>query len=136
MTEYCHVTDPATAVREALTAVRDPELDEDGGALGCGAGSAAEGDGVRVRLRLPTYFCAPNFAYLMVADARTAAEAVPGVARAEVVLEDHFAGEEITAGVAQGSGFGGTFPGLAAGELDDLRRRFRRKAFIARQDRL
>ena len=32
----------------------------------------------RVELRLPTYWCAPNFAYLMVADARAALEALPG----------------------------------------------------------
>jgi hypothetical protein len=61
---------------------------------------------------------------------------VAGVGRAEVVLEDHFAAAEVTAGVAQGRGFAGTFPDLAAGELDDLRRQFRRKAFVARQDRL
>ena len=32
-----------------------------------------------VHLRLPTYFCAPNFAFLMVADAHDAVAAVPGV---------------------------------------------------------
>ncbi len=34
-----------------------------------------------MRLRLPTYFCAPNFAFLMVADAYDAVSAVPGVPR-------------------------------------------------------
>ena len=42
------------------------------------------GDGdVDVRLRLPTPQCAPNFAYLMAADARAAVRRLPGVARGE-----------------------------------------------------
>ena len=58
-------------------------------------------DGVAgVRLRLPTYFCAPNFAFLMVADAYDAVSQVDGVRRAEVVLEDHFASDAINGGVA------------------------------------
>ena len=62
-----------------------------------------DGDGP-VRLRLPTYFCAPNFAFLMVADAHDAVGAVPGVRRAEVVLDDHFAADAINAGVAARAG--------------------------------
>ncbi len=46
-----------------------------------------------VHLRLPTYFCAPNFAFLMVADAYDAVSSVPGVTRAVILLDDHFAGE-------------------------------------------
>ena len=33
---------------------------------------------VTVGLRLPTFFCAPNFSFLMVADAYDAVSAVPG----------------------------------------------------------
>ena len=51
-----------------------------------------------VRLRLPTFFCAPNFSFLMVADAYDAVSAVPGVTRADVALDDHHASEEINAG--------------------------------------
>ncbi|WP_328610447.1 metal-sulfur cluster biosynthetic enzyme [Amycolatopsis sp. NBC_00345] len=75
--------------------------------------------------------CAPNFAYLMVADAHDAVLALPSVGTVEVVLEDHFAAEEINAGVAASSGFSGSFPGQANGELAELRLTFRRKAHLA-----
>jgi metal-sulfur cluster biosynthetic enzyme len=120
----------------ALGTVRDPELDESIVELGFVAALDLEGDSVRVRLRLPTYFCAPNFAYLMVADAQEALSALPGVRQVDVALTDHFAADEINLGVAGRQGFAATFDGLADGELDGLRRTFRRKAFIARQDRL
>jgi metal-sulfur cluster biosynthetic enzyme len=70
----------------ALETVRDPELDEPITSLGFVASCTVSGDGdAQVRLRLPTYFCAPNFAFLMVADAYDAVAALPGVRRAEVI---------------------------------------------------
>jgi metal-sulfur cluster biosynthetic enzyme len=123
-------------VLEALGAVRDPELDESVVELGFVAAVQTGTDAVRVELRLPTYFCAPNFAWLMVADARAAVAALPDAGPVEVVLADHFAAEEINAGVAAAKGFAGTFAGLADDELDELRLTFRRKAFLARQERL
>jgi hypothetical protein len=89
-----------------------------------------------MRLRLPTYFCAPNFAFLMVADSYEAASAVPGVARALVELEDHFAAEAINAGVAARAGFASSFAGFAEGELDQLRVDFVRKAVLAGTERV
>jgi metal-sulfur cluster biosynthetic enzyme len=124
------------AILEALGHVRDPELDEPITDLGFVTDVKVGEDAVRVRLRLPTYFCAPNFAYLMVADARAAVESVPGAGRAEIVLEDHHDAERINAGVAAGRGFAATYGGEAGGELDELRLVFRRKAFLARQERL
>ncbi|MEV4170490.1 iron-sulfur cluster assembly protein [Nonomuraea sp. NPDC049709] len=125
-----------SAIWDALATVRDPELDEPITDLGF-VGSAEVRDGrASVRLRLPTYFCAPNFAYLMVADARDAVRAVPGVVSVDVRLADHFAADEINAGVAEGDGFAGTFPGQARGELDELRLVFRRKAYLASLERL
>jgi len=85
----------------ALETVRDPELDEPITSLGFVASCAVSAAGdAQVRLRLPTYFCAPNFAYLMVADAYDAVSALPGVRHAEVILEDHFASDVINGGVA------------------------------------
>jgi metal-sulfur cluster biosynthetic enzyme len=124
-------------VQSALDTVRDPELDEPVTALGFIAGVAVSCEGIAtVHLRLPTYFCAPNFAFLMVADAYDAVSAVPGVARAEIVLDDHFAAAEINAGVAARAGFVGSFGALAAAELDDLRADFLRKAVLAGTDRV
>jgi metal-sulfur cluster biosynthetic enzyme len=121
----------------ALGTVRDPELDEPITALGFVASCTVSGDGdVRVRLRLPTYFCAPNFAFLMVADAYDAVATVPGVRHAEVVLEDHFASDAINGGVAAQSGFVGSFSGEAVSELDGLRADFLRKAVLAGTDQV
>jgi metal-sulfur cluster biosynthetic enzyme len=124
-------------VLAALDTVRDPELDEPVTTLGFVAAATVSCDGIaNVHLRLPTYFCAPNFAFLMVADAYDAVAAVPGVTRAEVVLDDHFASDEINGGVAARAGFADTFGELAAGELDQLRTDFLRKAVFAGTDRV
>lgn len=120
----------------ALRGVRDPELDQTLVELGFVTDVAVDGTAVAVRLRLPTYFCAPNFAYLMVADARRAVEGLAGVDVARIALEDHFTAEEINAAVDRDAGFTEAFPGEAQGELDDLRTLFARKALTARQGRL
>jgi metal-sulfur cluster biosynthetic enzyme len=124
-------------VLAALGTVYDPELDEPITALGF-VGSCvvtAEGD-VGVRLRLPTPQCAPNFAYLMAADARAAVRRLPDVRDVTVVLEDHYTGDEINAAVGRGDGFASAFPGETAGSLDTLRELFQRKALLARQARV
>lgn len=127
--------DPVLAIRRALDTVRDPELDESIVSLDFVASVTVDGATATVELRLPTYFCAPNFAYLMVADAHDAVMSVPGVERAVIRLIDHFASDEINAGVAGGRGFAGSFPGLADDELAELRLTFRRKAHRAGQER-
>lgn len=121
----------------ALDAVRDPELDEPVTTLGFVASCTLSDYGVaEVRLRLPTYFCAPNFAFLMVADAYDAVSAVDGVVRTEVVLEDHFASDQINRGVAARAGFTQVFDGEAVAELGQLRTDFLRKAVLAGTDRV
>jgi metal-sulfur cluster biosynthetic enzyme len=124
-------------VLAALDTVRDPELDEPVTELGFVSSCivSAAGD-VQVRLRLPTYFCAPNFAFLMVADAYDAVSALAGVRRTEVLLDDHFASDAINSGIAARAGFAESFGDLADGELDQLRTDFVRKAVLAGTDRV
>jgi metal-sulfur cluster biosynthetic enzyme len=124
------------AVLGALSRVRDPELDEPLTDLGFVAEVRVGGPSVAVHLRLPTYFCAPNFAYLMVADSRAAVLALPGVEEVVVSLDDHFASDEINGAVDRGGGFEEAFPGETDGELSELRTLFQRKAFAGRQGRL
>jgi metal-sulfur cluster biosynthetic enzyme len=124
------------AVLGALTGVRDPELDESLPALGFVAGIEVADDAVAVSLRLPTYWCAPNFAYLMVADARRALLALDGVREAHVTLADHFSAEEITTAVDHGGELEDAFPGESDGSLEEVRGIFLRKAFVARQGRV
>jgi metal-sulfur cluster biosynthetic enzyme len=130
-------TDRRSRVLAALDDVRDPELDEPITTLGFVASChvSAAGD-VAVRLRLPTYFCAANFAFLMVADAYDVIAALPEVRNVDVVLEDHFAGAQINAGVAARAGFVASFNGEAADELDELRRTFVTKAMLAGTDQV
>jgi metal-sulfur cluster biosynthetic enzyme len=119
----------------ALAEVRDPELDEPITTLGFVASASLAEDGTAsVHLRLPTYFCAPNFAYLMVADAYDSVAALDEVRRAEVVLDDHFAADAINDGVAARAGFARSFTGEAAGELDELRANFLGKSVLAGTD--
>jgi metal-sulfur cluster biosynthetic enzyme len=128
----------ATSVIEALAEVRDPELDEPITRLGfvtsCEVTTAGE---VAVVLRLPTPQCAPNFAFLMAADARAALHRLPDVRAVSVMLEDHYTGEEINGAINRGQGFTGAFPGETEDdELTALRELFLRKALVARQSRL
>lgn len=132
----------AGRVWEALRTVRDPELDTDVVSLDfVGSVEIDENDRgrvARVTLRLPTYFCAPNFAFLMVADAWDAVSTVDGLTDVEVTLIDHFASDAINTGVAARAGFvssmAGTEIGEAVDELHDLRRTFTERALMAGTD--
>jgi metal-sulfur cluster biosynthetic enzyme len=135
--ECADQTAVTAAVWSALGTVQDPELDEPLTDLGFVSRSEVSPDGAAVvRLRLPTYFCAPNFAFLMVADAYDAVSAVPGVTETDVQLEDHFAADTINGGVAARAGFVASFDGEAVNELDGLRADFLRKAVLAGTDRV
>ena len=128
------MTPSAEEVRAALDRVIDPELDRSVVALDfVQAVEVTQGE-VRVALRLPTYWCSPNFAYLMVGDADEALRAVPGVTRVRVELVEHFAGERISDAVQAGLSFREAFPDQADGGLSELRRKFRLKAFVVRQE--
>ena len=121
----------------ALDAVYDPELDEPITTLGFVSSCVVtEAGDVSVRLRLPTPQCAPNFAFLMGADARAAVRRLPDVRDVTIVLEDHYTGEEINAALGRGDDFESAFPGETAGSLDALRELFQRKALLGRQARV
>ena len=84
------MTGTVTGVWQALGTVMDPELDEPITDLGFVESSTVSDDGVAtVVLQLPTFFCAPNFAFLMVADAFDAVMEVDGVRHAVVTLKEN-----------------------------------------------
>jgi metal-sulfur cluster biosynthetic enzyme len=142
VTDTSSTTGPVVdEVWEALRTVRDPELDTDVVSLDFVASATVDPDRIaHVRLRLPTYFCAPNFAFLMVADAWDAVSQVPGLGDVDVQLLDHFASDAINAGVAARAGFVGSMAGTGVGEaveeLDDLRRKFTERAVMAGTDQV
>lgn len=128
------MTVSAAAVWDAMDGVIDPELDRSLVELEFVRSVEVGEDDVHVALRLPTYWCSPNFAYLMVGDAQEAVRRVPGAERVRIDLVDHYAGERISAAIEAGLSFQEAFPDQAEGGLDDLRRKFRLKAFVVRQE--
>ncbi len=131
-------TTTTASVMGALAAVYDPELDEPITRLGfvssCEVSPAGD---VEVVLRLPTPQCAPNFAFLMAADARAVVRRLPDVREVSIRLEDHYTGDEINAALGRGDGFTGAFPGETVDDdLASLRELFLRKALVGRQSRL
>jgi metal-sulfur cluster biosynthetic enzyme len=119
-----------------LAKVCDPELDQPLTELGFISGVSIDGNAVTVHFRLPTFWCAANFAFMMAADIRERLSELPWVERVDVRLQDHFFDQEINAGVNGGKTFVDTFPGLSTDNLDELRETFRVKALLARQERL
>jgi metal-sulfur cluster biosynthetic enzyme len=120
-----------------LHTVVDPELDEP--VTGMGFISRTEVDAsdcVHVDFRLPTYWCAANFAFMMADDMRTALRALPWVKGTSIVLGDHMYADTINRGVAEGLSFQETFKDEANGNLDEVRRTFLVKAFQRRQEAL
>jgi metal-sulfur cluster biosynthetic enzyme len=125
------------AVLSALRAVNDPELDESLVELGFVDSVSVDGERAEIVLRLPTFWCAPNFAYLMAHDAREETLRVPGVREVQVLLKDHMCSDEISTGVSAGQSFTSVFPGQTDGDdLGELRALFRGKAFGMRQEQL
>ncbi len=128
---------PLAEVWARLGAVLDPELDEPITELGFVECVELSGDGqLWIRLRLPTYWCAANFAYMIAADARERVAGLRGVREAVIELADHYCGGEIGRAASEGRSFAAAFAGEPTGELDELRAIFRAKAFMRRQERL
>jgi metal-sulfur cluster biosynthetic enzyme len=125
-----------SAILGRLTQVLDPELDESILDLGFVRSLELRSGHASVALRLPTSWCAVNFAYLMAEDVRRALLAVEGIRRVTVRLGDHCAAAEIEAAVNDGRPFAEAFPGEGAGSLEALRLTFLSKGFLSRQERL
>ena len=123
------------AIYAAIADVLDPELDEPLVKLGFIDRVQVDGPDVTLIFKLPTYWCAPNFAYLMASDLRKKVRSVTGVRTVRVALLDHCAEEEVTNAVNQGQSFSEAFPDEAPEDehLEDLRRTFLRKGFLMRQ---
>jgi metal-sulfur cluster biosynthetic enzyme len=119
-------------VWRVLDRVNDPELDEAITEMGFVDQVTVKGRDVAVEFRLPTYWCSPNFAYLMAEGVRREVSALPWVARVTVLLRDHMFCDKVNAGVNGGLSFAAAF---GTGEdLGELRAKFEAKAFQRRQE--
>jgi metal-sulfur cluster biosynthetic enzyme len=124
-------------VWEALEGVTDPEIDESVTRLEFVTRVEIEDNStVKIQFRLPTYWCAPNFAFLMASDMREAVEALPWVEEVSVELLDHFSATLINRSVALKQDFRDAFPGETDGDLSQIRRTFLGKSYQRRQELL
>jgi metal-sulfur cluster biosynthetic enzyme len=121
-------------VRTRLDRVDDPELDESIVELGYVRELAIEGESVTVELVLPTAWCSPAFAWMMVTGAREEVCDLPGVEDCDVRLADHMHAAAINRGVSEGLAFEEVFPD-ADGGIDAVRRTLDEKARMGRQYR-
>src|SRR5215475_1645093 len=109
-------------VWDRLRDVIDPELDESVVELGFVTHVDVEsGEKVRIGFRLPTYWCAANFSYLMADDMRLAVGALPWVGEIEVTIGEHMYAEKINEGLKRGLSFAEAFGDEADDDLGALR---------------
>jgi metal-sulfur cluster biosynthetic enzyme len=128
------VQDRQAEVWACLQTVTDPELDESVTELNFVTKADVDSENrVHIEFRLPTYWCAANFSFLMADDMRRAVKALHWVEGVNVVLGEHMYADKINAGLARGLSFQETFGPEADGNLDDLRQTFLVKAFQRRQ---
>lgn len=133
---------PLEQVWARLDLVMDPELDEPVTDMGfieavsiTDLTNGHNASTVEVTFRLPTYWCSPNFAFLMAESIKREIEVLPWVGQAVVMLQDHMAAAEMNAAVNSGASFGSVFEDLHPGEdLSALREKFDVKAFQRRQE--
>ena len=124
-------------VMARLDRVLDPELDESVLSLGFVERVDSDDEGnISVSLRLPTYWCAANFSYLMASDVRDGLLAVEGVNSVTVKLGEHFAGREVQDGTGPGKTFGEAFRDGGPDTLEETRQIFLVKGYYNRQERL
>jgi len=127
-------TGRVSEVLARLAYVTDPELDEPVTELGFVTGvDVDEAGSVRVGFRLPTYWCAANFAFLMADDMRREISALPWVGAIQVELGEHMYAETINRAMKTGMSFQDAFAEEADGNLDEVRQIFAIKAFQRRQ---
>jgi metal-sulfur cluster biosynthetic enzyme len=124
-------------IRSALDSVTDPEIDESVVSLDFVSDiKIDEDDRVEIEFRLPTYWCAPNFAFLMASDMRDAVSQLDWVNGVTVKLIDHFSAELINRGVAKRQDFRDAFPGETDDDLTAIRQKFLGQAYERRQELL
>lgn len=134
-------TAPLHARRQAelwqrLAEVNDPELDESITDMGFVERAEISADGtVDVDFRLPTYWCSPNFAFLMLDGVRMALDGLSWRPAYRVRLQDHMFADEVNRGIAAGKSFGQIFGELSGDcDIETLRETFRLKAYKRRQE--
>jgi len=123
-------------VMDKLNDVMDPELDQSLVELGFIDDVKIEGAEIYISFRLPTYWCSPNFAYMMANDIYEKVSELSWVTKIKVELKDHSFAREINQGISNRKTFEEIFSNISGGNLDQLRKTFKIKAFYSRQEKL
>ena len=122
---------------QRLDLVADPELDEPITDMGFVERVEVDLDtrSVEVEFRLPTYWCSPNFAFLMAFDIRHEIGKMTWVQNVKVTLNDHCFADRVNDGVNGNKKFTEVFADYCNGDdLDAIRLKFLEKAFVRRQE--
>ncbi len=115
-----------------LSSVTDPELDEPITDLGFVKNVSVEDGSISVDIVTSTFWCSPNFVYMMLEDARDAISQVPGVRTVRVHLEGHHDAAKINEAINLGKSFSECYGPEAEGDIAELNKRFREKALRSR----
>lgn len=121
------------SVLQALSTVTDPELDEPITELGFVKNLSVSEDGrVSVDLVTSTFWCSPNFVYMMLEEARDVVSKLPGVKEMRLTLGGHHDSDRINEAINAGKTFSECYDFEARGELVELNRMIRTRALRSR----
>ena len=121
------------SVLQALSTVTDPELDEPITDLGFVKRLSVSDDGrVSLDLVTSTFWCSPNFVYMMLEEARDVVSNLAGISEVRVRLEGHHDSDRINNGINSRKSFSECYESEAKGNLVELNRMIRTRALRSR----
>src|SRR5256885_16940543 len=121
------------SVLRALSTVTDPELDEPITELGFVKNLSVSEDGrVSVDLVTSTFWCSPNFVYMMLEEARDVVSKLGGINEVRVHLDGHHDSDRINEAINAGKSFSDCYGAEANGNLVELNRMIRTRALRSR----
>src|SRR5437016_5791490 len=117
------------SVLQALSTVTDPELDEPITDLGLVKDLSISNDGrVSLDLVTSTFWCSPNFVYMMLEEARDVVSKLGGINEVRVHLDGHHDSDRINDAINAGKSFSDCYGAEANGNLVALNRMIRTRA--------
>jgi len=120
-------------VLRALSTVTDPELDEPITDLGFVKDLSISNDGrVSLDLVTSTFWCSPNFVYMMLEEARDVVSKLGGINEVRVHLDGHHDSDRINEAINAGKSFSDCYGAEANGNLVELNRMIRTRALRSR----
>jgi metal-sulfur cluster biosynthetic enzyme len=121
------------SVLQALSTVTDPELDEPITDLKFVKELSVSVDGrVSLDLVTSTFWCSPNFVYMMLEEARDVVSKLAGITAVRVHLEGHHDATRINEAINSRKSFSECYGAEANGDLVELNRMIRTRALRSR----